>query len=219
MYTHSWKVGLSLVVAAAIAAASQQSGGAPAQKAGGTTDSPQPAAAKDQQQGVLTPEQEAEALSFIRKNYPDLAELVRELKDCNPKQYQPVLRELSKTCATLVELEKREPARYDIELKAWQIRSRIEVLAARLTCAHDQAMEDQLKAALLEQVDIRVRRQQYELERLEQRIERLKAVIEKTRKSREQEAQRAFDEVKQCIEKARHAAKAGEQKSPKSESK
>ncbi|HWA98959.1 MAG TPA: hypothetical protein VG713_10725 [Pirellulales bacterium] len=103
----------------------------------------------------FTEEREAAALTFVRTHYPELAELIEQLKDANPVEYQRAIRDLFLSSERLAQIEERNPARYELELQDWKLSSRIQVLVARLSMKSSEVVEQELRQTLAEQTDVR----------------------------------------------------------------
>lgn len=151
--------------------------------------------AKETSKTPVTPEMEAEAMSFIRQNHSDLVELLNQLKTTNQTQYQQAVRDLSRAATTLASTEKNDPKKYVLDLQAWQVNSQIQVLAARYAMSPSPELKEDIKAKLLEQLDLRLEQQKLDRERTAARLSRLDESISKLQESRGQEAQKALDKL------------------------
>lgn len=154
-------------------------------------------------------EREAAALAFAGLHHPELTGLVEQLKESNPAEYQRAIRDLSRTRERLAQIEQKEPQRYELELSAWKISSRIRLIVARLTMARDPALEQELRDALAQQAGIRLDLLMLEQEQLKARLKKLDAQIEKTRTDRDEQAKKDFDTVIRSITKAGPGQKPG----------
>jgi hypothetical protein len=126
----------------------------------------------------FTGEREAAAMTFVRTNHPELAELLDQLKTNDPDHYQRAIRDLFKSSERLAQLEERNPQRYPLELSMWKVDSRILVLLARLTMSPEPAVEDQLRQAVAEQFQLRKQLLAAEQQRVEQHLAELKADLD-----------------------------------------
>jgi hypothetical protein len=136
-------------------------------------------------QQPLTPEREAAAVTFVTLHHPDLAELLKHLKQSNPREYQRALRELFRQSENLAMTHEKDPRRYELDLEAWKLRSRIQLLAARLSMNYSKGLEDELRAALGEQVDLRLRQQELTRERLTNKLQEVDTEIARINSDRE----------------------------------
>src|SRR6266700_2080015 len=134
---------------------------------------PPPKVAKPVERAPLTPEREAAAITFVRQHHAELVDLLNQLKETKPAEYQTAIRELFQTSERLAQLREQDPQRYDLELDAWKTKSRIQLLAARSTMSGDKSFEDQLHAALAQQADIRLRLMKLERDRVAERLQKL----------------------------------------------
>ena len=151
--------------------------------------------AKETPKTPITPEMEAEAMNFIRQNHADLVELLNQLKSTNQTQYQQAVRDLARAATTLAGTEKNDPKKYVLDLKAWQVNSQIQVLAARYAMSPSPELKEDIKAKLVDQINIRLEQQKLERERTAARLSRIDESISKLQESRDQEAQKALDKL------------------------
>ncbi len=139
----------------------------------------------------FTPEREAAALTFVNQYHPELARLLTVLKTKDREEYHRAVRDLFRTSERLAVYREKYPARYDLELKAWQIRSRIQLLATRLKLTpEDERLSRELRDALLEQADLRLDMLRQDRGQLAERLKRLDAQIDKLQEQRELDVDR-----------------------------
>jgi hypothetical protein len=135
-----------------------------------------PAAVKNDKPAAKTPvvdsAREAELLTFLREHHAELADLLAQLKPQDIAKYQAALADLDRDFKRLDQLRKRSSINYENELNLWKSRSRVRLLAARLSMSGDAALREELKAALR---DLR----QQELAALDREMTGLKASLEK----------------------------------------
>jgi hypothetical protein len=170
--------------------------------------------AKAPERAPLTPEREAAAITFVRQHHSELVDLLNQLKESKPAEYQTAIRELFQTSERLAQLREQDPERYELELAAWKIKSRIQLLAARSTMSADKAFEDQLHAALVEQGEVRLKLMKLERDRTAQRLEKLDKNIAQYQSSQAAEIQRQFDRLLKNIVGSREQIKAAQQDKP-----
>jgi hypothetical protein len=140
---------------------------------------------------VLTLPRKAAALAFARKHHPELAKLLVGLEPRNRKAYSRAMHELYRTSERLARAQGRLTAeRYEMELDAWKLDSRIRLLAARVSLSkkNNPKLEAELKQALLDRVNIRIQKIRQEQTRLNQRLEKLNASLLSIEKNREKTA-------------------------------
>lgn len=124
-----------------------------------------------------------DVLAFADKHHPELGKLLRTLEDSQPKEFRSAINDLNKTRDRLVRSKERTPDRYPLELKEWQLESRIRLLAARMAMGSDDGLEDQIRKALKERREIRVKLLKHEEARLRDRLERIDRQLEALEKS------------------------------------
>jgi hypothetical protein len=172
-------------------------------------------AGKGKQQRHDGAQREAVALALVREHHGELIELLDHLKSQKHKAYLQAIQELWRASERLATVRQRDPDRYDLELRAWKIDSRIRLLAAKLSMEQDPELEQQLKSALSERADVRLQLKTVVRDRVKTRLETMNAEIDKLTSEREQQLQQAFDKLVRGAAKAR--AKAGVAKPPASE--
>ncbi|HVX61866.1 MAG TPA: hypothetical protein VHC19_14720 [Pirellulales bacterium] len=140
-------------------------------------------------------EQETAALTLVRNQHPELSELLEQLKADNPEQYRQAISELFRASQRLAQAKEKDPQRYELELKAWRIDSRVRLLAAKLTMETRPELEEKLKASLLEREDVRIELLSLDRERAAERLEKLDGQLTRLRERREKLSDRAFDQL------------------------
>jgi hypothetical protein len=150
----------------------------------------------------FTAEREAAALTFVRQYHPELASLLTVLKTKEKEEYHRAVRDLFRASERLALYREKFPERYDLELKAWQVKSRIQLLATRLKLTpEDTNLAHQLKSALIEQNQIRVEMLRQDREHQALRLKRLDEQIEKLQEHRELNAQRQLEALLRSVKK------------------
>lgn len=117
----------------------------------------------------FTPEREAAALTFVRANHPELADLLDRLKARRPQDYEKAIRDLFRVSEKLALSRETFPVRYELELKQWKLTSRIQVLSARLSMKRTKEQEDELKQLLAEQLEVHRELLAFNLDRAQNR--------------------------------------------------
>jgi hypothetical protein len=161
-------------------------------------EDPQPGGAKRKQakaQEAERAERETAALELAREHHEELIELLEQLKTNKPKQYQQAIQELWHASERLARIRQRDPDRYELELKAWKVDSRVRLLAAKLSQNDDTLTQEQLKAALTERAEVRLRLKTLERDRVKSRFEALSAEIDKLQSHRDEQVQQAYDKL------------------------
>ncbi|HEX3999979.1 MAG TPA: hypothetical protein VHX65_15615 [Pirellulales bacterium] len=146
-------------------------------------------------QVLITPEREAAALQFVREHHPELVELLKNLKISHSAQYQAALRQLFQTSERLARIHETDPPRYELELKLWKIKSRIQLLAARSSMSNDPELAVQLKAALEEQAQVQLAELQLERDRVAERLKTLDSSVEQFKANRQRNIDKQFEKL------------------------
>src|SRR5262245_24794917 len=177
----SWIVLLLFAVAASLGFADGEKSDAKAEKPG-----------KESAKVPVTPEMESAAMQFVETNHAELVELLQQMKTTNPAQYQQAMRDLSRAASTLANTQKNDPRKYAVDLKAWQVNSQIQVIAARLAMSPTPELKEELRTKLFEQIEVRLDQQRLDRERTETRLKKLNESIAKLEGTRDEEVAKAF---------------------------
>jgi hypothetical protein len=121
----------------------------------------------------MTAEREAAVMTFVQQNHAELKELLTYLRDNRRKDYERAIRELSRDAERIGQIKDRDGKQYELELKAWTIKSRIQLLTAQLVMADKEEIRSQLKTLLNEQFDVRSALMMRERERVQERLTRM----------------------------------------------
>ena len=133
----------------------------------------------------ITAEREAIVLDFVQQNHAELKELLTHLRDNRRKDYERAIRELSRDAERIGQLKGRDARQYDLELKAWTIKSRIQLLTAQMVMGNKEEIRGQLKTLLNEQMDIRADLMKRERERAQERVAKLDQEISRLENERQ----------------------------------
>lgn len=145
---------------------------------------------------AVTPEREAAVQAFVEEHHPELAELLKHLKgQKNVRQYERAIRDLYAVSERLSGLQKVDSQRYEPELKAWKLKSRIQLLSARLTMGEDQELKQELKAALARQYDVRRELLAMEQQRLRARLQKIEQDLSDYDARRDATLEKQFEQL------------------------
>ena len=144
---------------------------------------------------MFTEEREAAALTFVRKNRPELLKMLEQLKVRNPGEYQRAIPDLFRTSEMLASIKQQDPARYEFALKAWQAETHTHLLMARLV--HQQGDAGQAKRELKQAVEKVV---DVQLEQAADQVRRMEAELEQARRHYQELKNRRDDIVGQRME-------------------
>jgi hypothetical protein len=170
----------------------------------------------------ITAEREAAVMTFVQQNHAELKELLAHLRENRRKDYERAIRELSRDAERIGQLKGRDSQQYDLELKAWTIKSRIQLLTAQMVMGDKEEIRSQLKTLLSEQLDVRTalakrerERAQERLARLDQEITRLENERQKIVENQLQILTKSAADSKNKVKVAKNGPKPGAKKPPK----
>lgn len=132
-------------------------------------------------------EREEELLTFVRKHHHELADLLDQLKPMKAAEYEAALKDLDRDVRRLQQVKTKSPDRYDPELGLWASRSRVRLLAARLSMSEEdeelrQRIKDELRGL-----------RQHELEVLQAEIDATKENLDKQQRRLERLQEQSAD--------------------------
>jgi len=157
---------------------------------------------------------ENSALTFVRENHQELAALLAQLKPMKPEEYRKAVRELAQVSKSLATLKTNNPRRHTAALETWKARSRVQLIAARLSNANGSAiaeLESRLREAVAAQIDAEIRQAKVDKEVVEERARRLAENLAKLEAKRETAVEtRVQSMLKQSQRARRSAAKSAE---------
>ena len=168
-----------VVLGSANAAAQMESPPARQQQGKPASESPPPP--------VFTEEREAAALTFVRKNRPELLAMLEGIKLRKPAEYQRAVGDLFRTSEMLTSVRQEDPGRYELALKGWQAEMHAGMLFARLVGqpGETKKVEAELRQAVEKVVELQIEQTGYQVRRMEVELERLR------KQHQEQESRRA----------------------------
>ena len=113
---------------------------------------------------------EKHVFDFVAEHHKDLGRLLNSLKKRRPEAYRRAMSELRRSIVRLENLKVRDEERYEVELQAWMLRSRVQLLTAQLAIRDSKHVRDQLKKTLKEQAVTKRKQLQAERKRLKARL-------------------------------------------------
>ena len=141
---------------------------------------------QDQPAGKSELDREATALAFVQEHHAELDGLLAYLRENRSPEYNQAIQELYRASERLGQIRKRDVPRYALELKAWKLRSRIQLLTARWMMERSEALEHELLDAIQSQHDLRIELLQMERSGIEERLEKLNQQVERMEQNRSQ---------------------------------
>jgi hypothetical protein len=151
-----------------------------------------PKKAKPGRAGTVTAEQEKEVVRFLRQHHAELADLLKHLQSSSPSGYHNAIRDLWKARERLMQIRERDRARYELELDAWVVESKIQLLVARLAMKDDDTFREELRSLLGQRIDLKLRLLLGERERVVERLRKLDEQVDKYDTVRSQMIEKQF---------------------------
>lgn len=141
--------------------------------------SKQPATAEEIPADRLSAEQRVNA--FLEAHQPELAKVLAHLKKRKPEEHAKAVDDLADAVKKLDRTKAKDEQLHELELKAWQARTRVDLLVARWMAARkkDRAdLEVKLREAVDAELDVRAEQLAYRRQRsaawYDRQIERLR---------------------------------------------
>ena len=123
---------------------------------------------------------ESDAIVFVQEHHPELVSLLQSLKAMRQKEYEMAIRDIVRTKKRLEMLSKRESEMHLMELDAWKLKSKIDLLVAK-GIARDKSFDTVVLRDLLKlQVENQKKRWKYEQATLAKRQEQIGDLLSKT---------------------------------------
>lgn len=144
---------------------------------------------------VFTPEREAAAIEFVRRHHPELADLLAHLKRTEAAEYHRAVGTLFRASERLARIQERNPEKYERELRAWKLKSHIQLLTAQIRMApkSNKKLRQKLEQALLEQFDLRTAQLVEDRKKFVDRAEKLKTQIDRRKKERHSQVEKQVE--------------------------
>lgn len=133
----------------------------------------------------FTTEREAAVMAFVQQNHAELKELLTYLRENRRKDYERAIRDLSRESERIGQFKDRDAKQYDLEVKAWTIKSRIQLLTAQMVMGDKDEIRSQLKSLLNEQLDVRLALMKRERERVQERLAKMESEISRLENGRQ----------------------------------
>jgi hypothetical protein len=154
---------------------------------------------------VVTPEREAAVTTFVQRNHPELAELLRYLKNGQPAEYERAIREISRTIERLALISERDSLQYELEVAAWTAQSRVQLLAAKLKMESSDELQRELRTALAAQNDAKLALLKHERQKASERLSKIDSDISRIEGDREKLIDRQLQLLTQAAAEGRPA--------------
>lgn len=149
----------------------------------------------------LTPELTEQALIVVKDMMPArVSDQLDRLRQSNPDQFERLLRKLlSGRIGQMLRLKLSDAESYDLQLAERQYDLRAHRLARKVRDASDQAqsapLEEELRIALQDLFQARLRSREYELAKLETRLDTLQTTLTQQRDQKQALIDKRYDEL------------------------
>jgi len=115
-------------------------------------------------------DREQRVVAFVAAHQPELADVLAHLRKRKPAEYARAIEELDRSVQPLTSGKAKDPRLHELELLAWQARTRVDLLGARLmsgkeTDKNREQLERQLREAIAAELDIRAEKLAYRKQR------------------------------------------------------
>ena len=104
------------------------------------------------------------------------------MKSTRPAEFQRAVRDLWYAHERLKQIKQRDGKRYELEVKAWAVESKIQLVVARLAMNDGEPLRNELRQLLRERADLRLQilisdrdTQTERMKKLQEQIDRLSA--------------------------------------------
>jgi hypothetical protein len=154
----------------------------------------------------LDKQAEAEVLDFVSEHHAELADLLKQLKDNRPREYQKAMRDLSRVRTRLVNMQKNNEKRFEMELAVWKAETRVQLIAARLHMGDKAELREELRTALNEQMDLRLQLLKYERELVQDRLTKIESQLQRFEQERSEVVERQLQTLTKAAEAKSKAA-------------
>lgn len=136
---------------------------------------------------------EAKATRLVQMHLPSLKEILRRLRESEPREYARAIQDLSRSARKLELAEGRADGSYDVELELLKSQTQVNLFTARLRVRDDARDRKKLKAAIERLQQAQVARAQFDVQLLRTRLARTQKQLDQA-EQRLQSKQDNFDE-------------------------
>jgi hypothetical protein len=142
---------------------------------------------------------EASAIAFVNEHHRELGSLLQLLKSMKEQEYEAAIREINKNQRRLESIAKRDTEGHSIELEAWKIQSKIDLILARAVAQSRDADPDQLRKLIRKQYDIQKKRLRHERNVLSERQKTIKESLERMESQEEERIEQQLTNLSKRI--------------------
>ena len=142
---------------------------------------------------------EPEIIAFVEQHMPHMLQRLNRLRAVEPDEYHEHLREIAHHIAGYREMQEVAPEIAKALLRSRQVEQECHALAERIHETDDERergeLTTRLRAMLEEVFDLRLKRPELQIRRMEREIEEIRAAIEKRKENREAIVERRLQEM------------------------
>lgn len=160
-------------------------------------------------------DREAAAWGFVMTHHPQLGEVLSRLKIMHLGQYEKAINQITIAAERISRLQKADKKRGELELEDWKLGSQIQLAAAKLSLAGEDAENQQeLTKIVRKQLEHRLRITEYERERTAARLKMLDDQIAKQKETIANSADARVNEMLREVNKTRKNLQTDNAKKP-----
>ncbi len=160
-------------------------------------------------------DREAAAWGFVMTHHPQLGEVLSRLKIMHIGQYEKAIYQITLAAERISRMQKADAKRGALELEDWKLGSQIQLAAAKLSLAREDAENQQELAKIVrKQLEHRLKMSEFERERTAARLKLLDEQIAKQKETIANSADARVNEMLREINRTRKNLQADNAKKP-----
>ena len=149
-------------------------------------------------------DREAAAWGFVMKHHPQLGEVLSRLKIMHLGQYEKAINQITLAAERINKMQKMDKVRGELELDDWKLASQIQLAAAKLSLASEDAeLQQELVKIVRKQMENRLKITEYERERVQARLKVLDDQVAKQKEALANAAELRVNEMLREINRTR----------------
>jgi hypothetical protein len=113
-------------------------------------------------------------MEFVQSHHPELVALLQRLKSMKRDEYETAIRDIVKVRKRLETLEKRDSKLHGVELDAWKLQSKIDLLLARAVAQDKEFDSSALRTLVQKRIENQKEHLELELSTLVERQKQIK---------------------------------------------
>jgi predicted nucleic-acid-binding protein len=158
-------------------------------------------------------EHESESMEFVQSHHPELVALLQRLKSMKRDEYETAIRDLVKVRKRLETLEKRDSKLHVVELDAWKLQSKIDLLLARAVALDKEFDSSSLRTLVQKRIENQKERLELELANLLERQKQIRESLERLEGNEEERISQQLSALMKRVDSKR--VKSGKNKPTK----